>query len=367
MDDIVWVGIRQSEIKYCNFINESINIFGNNENSLNKQIMRNINHNDVSNFLLIGKFYNNEVLNFIKKNKNVKFMYYSQIYTYAALKKLNVLDYVICLNNPDLIKFINNKFKVKEYLNDYIPILDYIYVNGCNFDYNKLKRIFKSNELVIQQDEGSGGSGTFILNKENIDNLKLEKDTTYMITKYLKNNISINNHILISDNDIYILPASIQNIKIVNNTLAYKGSDFIAYSKMIDKNIDKKIEKYTKIICEKLKEKGYRGVLGIDWLIYNNEVYFMEINPRFQNSSTLLNKGLMDNSLPSLQELHYNCFYNKKIILKPFRVNYSSYIVEDDVNIPIKPIEVLDEIKGVLYDKYSYKMTNVYDVSTIEY
>ena len=34
----------------------------------------------------------------------------------------------------------------------------------------------------------------------------------------------------------------------------------------------------------------------------------MEVNPRYQNSSTILNMGLKDSDLPSLQELEYNIY-----------------------------------------------------------
>lgn len=38
MKELVWVGLRESEIKYSNFIDKSISIFGNNSNSLENQI-----------------------------------------------------------------------------------------------------------------------------------------------------------------------------------------------------------------------------------------------------------------------------------------------------------------------------------------
>ena len=47
-----------------------------------------------------------------------------------------------------------------------------------------------------------------------------------------KNNIPINIHLLISENDITLLPISIQIIEKINNKLAYKGCDFIACKKM---------------------------------------------------------------------------------------------------------------------------------------
>ena len=119
-----------------------------------------------------------------------------------------------------------------------------------------------------------------------------------------------------------------------------------------------------------MQKKGYRGVLGIDSIIYDDEVYFMEINPRFQNSSTILNKGLQENNLPSLQELHYNCFNDKNIQLKSFDVNYSSYINEYGTlnkKFKIMPIEKLDmpNEKTIKCENFSYLSTDLYNQQII--
>lgn len=91
MKHLIWVGIRESEVKYSNFINNSISIFGNNDNCLENQIKKRINHNNQKNFTLIYDFYNKEIIKQIQKNPNVKFMYYSQIYSYDSMKKLGFL------------------------------------------------------------------------------------------------------------------------------------------------------------------------------------------------------------------------------------------------------------------------------------
>lgn len=154
-------------------------------------------------------------------------MYYSQIYSYDSMKKLGLLDHIICLNNQELIEFVNNKFKTKDYLKDYIPVLDYIFVNGKNCNFDNLKRKYKDYEFVIQTEEGSGGFSTLVLNENNKNDIKLNSNQTYMVTRYCKNNIPVNIHILISKNDITLLPPSIQNIELSHNRLMYKGSDWI--------------------------------------------------------------------------------------------------------------------------------------------
>lgn len=370
MKDLVWVGIRESEVKYSNFINNSISIFGNNDNCLENQIKKRINHDNRKNFTLIDDFYNKEITKQVQKNPNVKFMYYSQIYSYDNMKKLGLLDYVICLNNQDLIRFMNSKFKTKEYFKDCIPVLDYFFIKGKDFDFEKIKQKYGDYEFVIQTEEGSGGLSTILLNKNNTNDIKIHSNQTYMVTRYCENSISTNINVLISENDITLLPPSMQNIELSHNRLMYKGNDFITYREIVDNKMDVKLKNDAFIVGELIQKKGYRGILGIDSIIYNDEVYFMEINPRFQNSATILNKALQEKNLPSLQELQYNCFYNKPIKLEQFDVNYSSYINEYGAlnkKLEVKPIEILDKSnKNIECEDFSYLSTNLYNTETVE-
>ena len=363
---IIWVGIRESEIQYSKpFISGSINIYGNNEYSLTNKLNKILNHNLDKNNTRIGDFFRDKTIEETLKNPDTLYMYYNQLYSYKGLKKSKALKYVVCFNNQKLIEVANNKFKVKKYLRKIIPILEYRIMLGKDINFDKLKNKYKEDQFVVQTSEGSGGFGTMILNNNNKNITKLNKHQKYMITKYCNDNISTNIHILVSDKNILLLPASIQIIEKVNNKLLYKGNDFIAYKEIINKKIDEKLKKYSYEISKILQKKGYRGILGIDYIIYNNEVYFMEINPRFQNSSTILNKALQENNLPSLQELNYNCFYKESVSIPEFEVKYSSYINEyNSLNnkIKIKPIEILDKTKANMeYEKYSYMNTFVYD------
>lgn len=362
MDNLVWVGIRESEIKYSDFVNNSISIFGGNEHSLDKQIGHRINHNDDKNGELMNDFYNREVSAQIEKNPNVKFMYYSQIYSYDCMRKFGLLDHVFCLNDQNLINFVNDKFKIKKYLKDYIPVLKCIFLNGKECNYSELKQKYGGEKFVAQTESGSGGFGTIVLDGKNID----LGSHTYMITKYCEGNIPINIHVLISKNDILFLPPSIQIIDKTANNLAYKGGDFIMYKKLVTPEIDAKVKNYTYVVAEKLKERGYQGLLGIDSIIYDNEVYFMEINPRFQNSSTILNKALKENNLPSLQELQYECFYGELPKIESFEVNYNGYVNEFEAlnrNFGTDPVEKLDLASPkITYEKSSYVSTDIYRV-----
>ena len=48
---------------------------------------------------------------------------------------------------------------------------------------------------------------------------------------------------------------------------------------------------------------GYQGVLGIDFILSNNVLYFMEINARFQGSTAKLNEMLLKKGKKSLFDM----------------------------------------------------------------
>ena len=71
---------------------------------------------------------------------------------------------------------------------------------------------------------------------------------------------------------------------------------------------------YSSNICKKLQELGYLGVVGIDYIYTDNELFFIEINPRFQGSTKQIDKLLKESNLPSIFEYNYNCFYSDNLI-----------------------------------------------------
>ena len=117
--------------------------------------------------------------------------------------------------------------------------------------------------------------------------------------------------ILIGKYETIKLPISVQLIKQINDRFKYVGADFIYASKLGDKAINK-INDYANTVALELKQLGYQGIVGIDYIIDNNDnVYFMELNPRFQASSFIINKYLEKYCSTNLAELHYLAITNK--------------------------------------------------------
>ena len=87
-----------------------------------------------------------------------------------------------------------------------------------------------------------------------------------------------------------------------------------------------KIDKFSMMIGNKIKNIGYKGILGIDYIISGNDVYFLEINPRFQASTPLINRALTDKGLPSVQEMVLESFSDVGPVISNYNVVvYYSY------------------------------------------
>lgn len=356
-----WIGMRESEICYVkNFFIDSITVFGEEKTNnliqpLNQFLKKNLDHNDEKNDKTITSYQREHINNILLKNPNAEFMFYNQI---MALKYFKGNKNIVCLNSEELINKLDNKLYTREYYKSKVPCVPHFILFGKDICIDKLNELFnKETKYIVQSKNGSGGSGTLVFSNDS-QKTQLDDEKKYLVTEYYKDSISMNTHIMISKDNVLVLPSSIQIIENQYNHLIYKGCDFVGFNHLPKEIIDK-ANKYAKTIGEDLQKQGYLGICGIDFIIYDNEVFFIEINSRFQNSSTVLNKALMENNQPSLQEMNYNCFKNKDIKYNPIIVNYSSYILyydEETRMIPsIPPIEVLDESKCELeIERLSY-------------
>lgn len=323
---LYWIGIRESEILHTNnFFKGSITIFGSNSNSnyaFDSTTSWRFDYNLDNEKLIV--FVNKVATNILKNDSTAKFMFYlpEEMYEYNYEVQKNT----ICQNECELLNLLGNKIYCKLWLNNSINELPYITMTGKELLNSNLQKYFKGyDEFVVQSAYSCGGFGTKLFNK---NDQTLNDNTLYMVTPYLKKNISLNAHVVIYNDDIIILPPSVQIICLINNMFLYKGADFVSYERLLDKS-QKEVLRMVGIIAQKLQYCGYRGVCGIDLLYDINKdiVYFSEINARFQSSTFILNKVLASQGL-SVQKLHYDAFYNNCCSYKrnlPQHIPYSFY------------------------------------------
>lgn len=301
----IYVGPKQSTIENSNFFDSSITLFGNNtDTNTSYESFLTFEYWNPDNNLKEITLYNRELA---KLTEAAEVMAHNPLLLSKCKFPNNV--HLVCLNDISLLAILDNKIKTRELIKTLVPMLDYYIIKGQDFNYDDLSKI--SNELVVQHPRGSGGSKTFLCNKENFEQLKilLIPNEYYSISAYQHNNVPYNIHCLIGEEQIELLPPSKQELEIIDK-IEFIGSDFDIN---IPNDVKMKLIKYSTAVCEKLQTLGYRGVLGIDFIYANNELYFIEINPRFQGSTRLVDKLLKESKLPSIFEYNYNFFNGKSM------------------------------------------------------
>lgn len=237
-----------------------------------------------------------------EKNPHATFICFNQ-----KIEKLcsNMTDINIIKNNDSqLVRFLNDKFLTRNYVKNSIPILDYYFLQPNELNYDLISQKLNTNRFVIQASTGSGGDTTYLITcQEDLNSIPKIK-YEYCVSEYVEN-IPLNITLIIGDDNIIYFPISAQLILLTDNKFKYVGADFNVIH-TFDKNVVDKIIYYSQIIGNNVKEMGYRGILGIDYILdeYNN-IFFMEMNPRFQSSSFLISLNLIEKLNTSIAELHY--------------------------------------------------------------
>lgn len=377
-DKLVWIGIRESEITEAkDLFFASITIFGSNRDnnySFDKISSHRINYGKANeewcHFVL------QTAHTLIEKYADIKFMGYYPAEMAEISKEIK--ERAICVNDSIITDILENKLYTKLWVSSFVPTIPFSTFIDTELDYIRFCNAFPEyKQFVLQETFSCGGSGTWLIRSdEDLRQFISEPDEDHivMVAPYIDKSISVNTHLMICSNMIQYFPPSIQIIEHFEHRLCYDGGDFVA-TKKIDKGVLDKIYQYSKEIGIRLSRIGYRGVCGIDFLIAGDEVYFMEINARFQSSTFLLNRSLKKNNLPTLQEMNINAFYDDIIINIPssfdvhesfLGINYTDdtftqaqYLWRRSFQCPEVTSVIDDDIKWTLHmevDTYLYKL-----------
>lgn len=325
--EVFWIGIQESELAHTSqLFTGSITIFGsgqNNNYSFDKEYYLRYDYNIDSDLWI--NFVNKSAEQIVQNRPQCVFMLY---YPMDATQYNNVITSRLVATNDILsLDLWDNKITCREWLGNEVPTVPNEICYGETLISNICKELKNGSKFVIQGEYSCGGSSTWLLSNENQHLIfpRIHSNKRYSVSPYLENNISVNVHIIVYSDEVIILPASIQIISLNEQSFEYQGADFISF-KFLSAAIKEKVNDYAKIIGERLKRSGYLGVCGIDFITTKSEVFFSEINPRFQSSSFLLNYALHDNGYEfSIQHLHLDAFLNNKcqFIFSELTVNYS--------------------------------------------
>lgn len=361
MVNLYWVGIKESEIRSCKDLfagSITYNGSGKDGNIAYTHIYGEIlNYNNDSPQL--DSFMRNTLLDLIKKIPDIKFMFYTPYYAYFL--GTEIAHHTICLNEQSVLSLLRDKLKTRLWLANTIPVLKTIVLPGTECSLPNLKKAIPGcDSFILQGCTGAGGNDTYVITQNSWDTVfdKLNSHEIYLLSPNLQHSYSVNIHVLIGKNIVFTSP-SIQIVENEDNRMVYHGADFIEYRNVPIK-VQNTVLELSKQIGEKIQCLGYRGVLGIDYLVEGNEVYFLEINPRFQASTPLINLELASTQSLTLQDIQLNIFSEQEYLIPELKttINYSTYIIDATENNSfyseyLQNVSASDELKEVLSDGYN--------------
>jgi len=328
---LYWIGERETEIDntgtlFCG----SITVYGSNKNTnyaFDKSCGYRIDHNEDNPDWI--NFVNQAAEIIIKECSECRFMLYypPDLPLYSQTVQCRVID----VNDMNIIALLENKIQTRLWMEGLVPLPPFSIMEGSQISYGSLYEQFPSySEFVVQADSSCAGNGTWLLTSETEPEVleKICSVNSYTVTPYLKNNIPINIHLIIFQKEVVNLPPSVQLISAAATGFAYKGADFIAYQQLSDE-LKQSIIKYALRIGKRLQSTGYLGVCGIDFIATSQEIYFMEINSRFQSSTMVINFAFVKNGVHNSVQLLHHYAFNKASCpfqISKLEVNCSFYI-----------------------------------------
>lgn len=326
-----YIGIRSSDRMYDGgYFQSDISIFS--ENAGPEVFPVRPNQNRANKYVV--PYMTDQINRIVAQTSDCRFVFYNGTMAYNLSPELR--RYFSCLNPRELLQWLNSKPDVKRWFADCgLPILPYETFLGQEITLYMLKRRFpQAEQYVIQSNYGGGGIGTFFVTADHFDEVQsqLQPLRQYLVSAYEKYGTSVNTHVFISDRQTVLSPGSIQIIEQEQNQLCYRGADFIAF-RALPITCREQVRALSLKIANRLRERGYRGVAGLDFLVTREQkVYCMEINPRFQASSVPLDMYLQHNksginTADSVFALNEQAFSNRMATTLCFddTIDYSCY------------------------------------------
>lgn len=315
VEKLVWIGPRESDIQHCG-IEFFRSVTYNGTNTGNNRAYTSYIHTRINPYLSNkwdpSKFVQQE-LRQLRNDPQVHFMFYNPFQCY--LMKNGPETQTLCLNDRELIDFLRNKSNLRELAQHYIPITPYVSFSGSIMP-DVTFSMGDGTSFILQEAISSGGYGTFHLSPEECASyLRNRGDISYILSPYLEDAIPINVHVVIFENDVLVLPPSYQIIQHHDPYLLYLGADF--HTDFTDQEHNCILDRATSL-AQVLRQYGYRGICGMDFMFMEHEAYLLEINPRFQASSFLMNKLLREQKLSSLHQLNLMAFNGERTPFQSF-------------------------------------------------
>jgi hypothetical protein len=299
---MLWVGPKYSDIAYSrNPFDKAITFLG--PDARDNVSLCNVNNRrmnySASDFNPID-FLEEHIGAELKRDSDTLCMFYNQIHSYYLPKVIQ--NSSVCVNLYALLRFLDTKSKARLWASEYIPIVPF----EEKFGRLITRETVGSKNAIVQAAHSAGGYGTLLVRADD-EGFPLNDEQVYMVSDYYERSVPVNINIMVFHDKIMLFPPSVQIIREHSKRLLYIGADYCAARQLGKTRLDQ-IAAYSETLGIQLQKKGYRGIVGFDYLVLKEETLFLEVNARFQASSFLLDEVLISQNLPSLPELNIQAF-----------------------------------------------------------
>lgn len=147
--------------------------------------------------------------------------------------------------------------------------------------------------VVLRVSSSQAGMGhELIRDTEELAASRLMSRESVAMGPFLEDHVPLNvAGCLFPDGEVTLHSPSMQLVGLphsVRSRFGFCGSDFSAI-KEVDRALIERLETYARIVGKWLHSEGYVGAFGMDAMVYQGQLFFTELNPRFQGSTRLLN------------------------------------------------------------------------------
>jgi hypothetical protein len=159
-------------------------------------------------------------------------------------------------------------------------------------DLESIRKTAKSYPIVLRSSKTSGGSGLTVAHtpEEVPVNSRPHADGLVAVSRFLAPSTSLNvGACVFPSGELSLHAPSVQLVGVPSCTsrpFGYCGNDF-ASVRDLDTAVLDQFQILTEVVGAWLHRHGYVGAFGVDGLVHQGNVYFVELNPRFQGSSSL--------------------------------------------------------------------------------
>ena len=310
----IWIGRRETDLltypsEYFDF---SITYYGSNKNNnysydVNKRTCLKY---DINFFMFVI-----QKITEITNGYNYSLFFYNARLAQKLIKYDNkILGHIKYCNSFELLRWFNNKSYTRMWLSNYVSVPPFLLLSKHDCTIEFLSKSFPTiDKFALQLNYSSGGTGTYILEKETASKTyNLLSDTIpYLVSPYIERSFSACCHLLITENNYVLFPIGMQYLK---EAVLYRGTTYILPDDL-RKEMPHIIDFIDKIAIL-LSRCGYRGICGFDFLVTNKDIYMLEINPRYMGSTFVINYALNKNGFPTIFELNQMAFENNKKLIQ---------------------------------------------------